>query len=141
MEKQEIFAIINANPVCHLATAEAGNIPHVRGVLIYSAGEDGIVFHTGTMKDLHHQLAGNPQVEMCFNNGDMSNLVQVRVSGRVVLDQDMDLKKKIVADRDFLKPWVAERGYDMLAVYRLKNGKAVVWTMGTNFAPKMYVEL
>jgi pyridoxamine 5'-phosphate oxidase len=138
MTKSEILALINANLACHLATVE-GNAPHVRGILLYRADENGLVFHTGNTKDLYHQLTRNPKVEFCFN--DYQKGIQVRVSGSVELVDDMALKKEIVAKRDFLKPWVEQQGWDMLVVYRMKKGKATTWTMQTNFDPKTYVEL
>ena len=140
MNKNEIFEFLNANPVFHLATIE-GNKPHVRGLLLYRADDNGIMFHTGKMKDLHKQLTVNPQVEMCFSNGNFEDLIQIRVNGTVELIEDPEQKKEIVQKREFLKPWVAQMGYDFLAVYNLKKGIATVWTMKTNFAPKTFVEL
>ena len=138
MTKSEILALINANPACHLATVE-GDTPHVRGILLYSADDNGLVFHTGNTKDLHRQLTQNPKAEVCFN--DYQKGIQVRVSGSVELVDDMVLKKEIVAKRDFLKPWMEQQGWEMLVVYRLKKGKATTWTMQTNFDPKTYVDL
>lgn len=140
MNKAEIIGFLNANPVFHLATAEGGR-PHVRGMYLYRADENGILFHTGKMKDVHRQLTVNPNVEMSFNNGMVENLIQVRVSGTAELIEDMELKKEIVQKRPFLKPWVERDGYDSLAVYRIRKGSAVVWTMNANFAPKEPVEL
>ncbi len=140
MNKSEIFEFLNANPAFHLATVE-GDKPHVRGILLYRADENGIIFHTGKMKDLHRQLTENPNVEMCFNNGNFENLIQIRVSGKVEPVEDIELKKEIVQKRDFLKPWVEQAGYEPLAVYRIKKGMATIWTMKTNFSPKEFVEL
>ena len=140
MNKSEIFNFLNANQVFHLATVE-GNKPHVRGLLLYKADENGIIFHTGKMKDLHRQLTENPHVEMCFNNGNFENLIQIRVSGTVGLVEDLELKKEIVEKREFLKPWVDQMGYEFLAVYRMKKGVATIWSMTTNFTPKEFVEL
>lgn len=140
MNRQEVFDFLNANPVFYLATAE-GNKPHVRGMLLYRADNNGILFHTGKGKDLHRQLAANPQVELCFTNGNFEDLIQVRVSGSVELIEDLDLKKEIVQKREFLKPFVEQAGYDPLAVYRMRQGIATVWTMKTNLAPKQFVEL
>ncbi|MBI5205554.1 MAG: pyridoxamine 5'-phosphate oxidase family protein [Nitrospirae bacterium] len=140
MNKTEIFEFLNANPVFHLATIE-GNKPRVRGMLLYRADENGIIFHTGKMRDLHKQLTENPVVEMSFNNGSNENLIQIRVSGTVELVEDLDLKKEIVQKREFLKPLVEQMGYDFLAVYRMKNGTASVWAMKTNLAPKELVKL
>ncbi len=140
MNKSEIFEFLNAYPVFHLATVEDGK-PHVRGMLLYRADENGIVFHTGKMRDLHKQLTENPIVEMSFNNGSDENLIQIRVSGTVELIEDIKLKKEIVEEREFLKPLVEEMGYDFLAVYRMKNGTASVWAMKTNLSPKEVIEL
>ena len=140
MNKKEILEFLNANPIFHLATVE-GDKPHVRGMLLYRADEEGIIFNTGKIKDLYNQLTENPNVEMSFTNGIFENLIQVRVSGTVEPVEDLDLKKEIVQKRDFLKPWVDQVGYDMLAVYRVKEGVATVWTMATNTAPKEFVEL
>ena len=140
MNKNEVFEFLDTNPVFHLATIE-GNKPRVRGLLLYKADENGIIFHTGKMKDLHKQLTKNPQVEMCFNNGNFENLIQIRVSGSVELIEDLKLKKEIVQKREFLKPWIDQMGYEFLAVYKLKKGVATVWTMKTNFAPKEFIEI
>jgi pyridoxamine 5'-phosphate oxidase len=140
MNKSEILAFLNANPVFHLATLD-GDRPRVRGMLLYRADEEGILFHTGKMRDLHGQLAANPRVELSFNNGSDEDLVQVRISGTVELVEDLELKKEIVRNRDFLKPFVEQAGYDSLAVFRIKGGLASIWRMRTNLEPKKYVEL
>lgn len=140
MNKSEILGFLNINPAFHLATVE-GHKPHVRGMLMYKADENGIIFHTGKMKDLHRQLTENPHVEMCFNNGNFENLIQVRVSGTVELIEDLELKKEIVQKREFLKAWVDQVGYEPLAVYQMRKCVATVWSMETNLAPKEFVEL
>jgi len=140
MNKTEIFAFLNANPVFHLATID-GDRPRVRGMLLYRADANGILFHTGKMRDLHKQLAENPHVELSFNNGSQDDLIQIRVSGKAELVEDLDLKKEIVRDRDFLKPFVQQAGYEPLAVYRVRNGIASIWSFRANLAPKELVEL
>ncbi len=138
MNKDEILTFLNSNPACHLATVD-GDKPHVRGILIYHADENGIIFHTGSMKDLYKQLSVNPNVELCFN--DLRENIQIRVSGTATLVEDEELKKQIVANREFLKPWIEERGYDMLAVFIVKNCIATIWTIHKNFEPKTYIKL
>lgn len=44
MTKTEIIDLINKNPASHLATVD-GTRPRVRGMLIYRADEQGIIFH------------------------------------------------------------------------------------------------
>ena len=93
MTKEQIFELINGmqNPVMYLATSENGQ-PHVRGVLLYSADENGIVFHTGKFKALHKQLQENPKAETCFATGKY----QVRVEGEFKLVDDIEFKKEII---------------------------------------------
>ncbi|HBU70421.1 MAG TPA: pyridoxamine 5'-phosphate oxidase [Elusimicrobia bacterium] len=144
MNKTEILKLINENPAFHLATTE-GDQPRCRGMFLYRADENGILFHSGTMKQLHGQILANPKVELCFN--DFKNGVQVRVSGKLEIVEDNKLKDEICEHptRKFLKPWresgALENFYNTFMVYRLKGGKAVTWTMATNFAPKTEVTL
>lgn len=138
MNKDEIMKLINSCQIFHLATIE-GSKPHVRAMMLYSADENGIIFHTGKIKDVYKQLSINQKVELCFNNHQEN--IQIRVEGSVKLEEDLELKKEIVAKREFLKPWIEKSGYDMLAVYRLKNGIATIWTFDTNFAAKNYIKL
>ncbi|UCF43231.1 MAG: pyridoxamine 5'-phosphate oxidase family protein [Planctomycetota bacterium] len=138
MTKEEIFEFIRKNPVFGLATAD-DNKPHVRMMMLYRADENGIVFTTGENKDVHRQLSANPQVEMCFYSGEEQR--QVRIGGTVEVLEDLELKKQVVRDYPFLKEWVDREGYDVLIVYCLKNGRATVWTMETNFQPKEYIQL
>jgi pyridoxamine 5'-phosphate oxidase len=144
MNKKEIFELINANPAFHLATVE-GDQPRCRGMFLFRADENGIVFHSGSMKDVHRQITANPKVELCFN--DYKNGVQVRVTGQLEMIEDKALMDEIYAhpSRGFLKQW-RENGpmkdfYHTFKVYRLKGGKAVWWTIATNFAPKEEVAL
>jgi pyridoxamine 5'-phosphate oxidase len=137
MDKAEIIAFMNANRDSYMATVE-GNKPHVRGMGIVKADENGIIIQTSTYKDIYKQLSANPNVELCFHNPKQG--IQVRVSGTVEPVDDIKLKDEIIAQRQFLKPQVEKNGYEAIAVYRLK-GKATVWTMKTNFDPKKYVQI
>ncbi len=138
MTKQEILDFMNRNPVCHLATVQDGK-PHVRGMLMYRADGQGVIFHTGRMKDVCAQMLANPCVEMCFNNHEEKR--QIRVSGVARLVEDLELKKEIVANRPFMQPWVQQSGYDFLAVFRIEQCVATWWTFEGNFEPKQFVAL
>ncbi|HEY6001075.1 MAG TPA: pyridoxamine 5'-phosphate oxidase family protein [bacterium] len=140
MTREEIFAMIQAHPVFHLGTVE-GDQPRVRAMLIYRADHGGIVFHTGKMRDVHRQLQAHPKTELCFE--DTERMIQVRVSGEAELVEDLALKQEIAAHptRAFLKPFIAAHGYDPLAVYRIRNPVATIWTMAENLAPKRSLAL
>jgi pyridoxamine 5'-phosphate oxidase len=139
-----MFELMRANPAFHLATVE-GDQPRCRGMFLYRADENGIVFHSGGMKTVHHQIIANPKVELCFN--DFKKGVQVRVAGSLQIVDDKALMEEIYAhpSRQFLKPW-REAGplkdfYTTFKVYRLAGGKAVWWTAASNFAPREEIAL
>ncbi len=138
MNREEIFDFLNHNPVFYLATVE-GIQPRVRAMLLYRADADGIVFHMGTHKEMHGQIQANPAVELCFYNAGEG--IQIRVSGKAFLDEDNQLKKEMVEKHDFLKPLIAKGGYEALAVYRIKEGVASLWSMADISAPKRFVQL
>ncbi|MFH1717558.1 MAG: pyridoxamine 5'-phosphate oxidase family protein [Planctomycetota bacterium] len=138
MTREEVLEFVTKNPVFNLATVDGGK-PHVRSMMLYKAGENGIIFTTGRDKDVNKQLNANPAVEMCFYSSDENR--QVRIEGAVQMIDDLELKKQIVEDFPFLKPWVEAAGYEIMVVYSLKNGKAVTWTMETNQGPKNYIQL
>jgi pyridoxamine 5'-phosphate oxidase len=142
MTKKEVFEAITNNPVFHLATVE-GDQPRVRAMLLYKADEEGIMFHTAVMKDVRRQISKNNKVELCFN----SNGTQIRITGELELIDSNAVKDEIAEHptRKFLKAWkengVFEDFYKGIAVYVLKNGTAVTWTMDKNFAPKDEIKL
>lgn len=142
MTKQEILQAITQNPVFYLGTVE-GNQPRVRGMLIYKADEEGIVFHTGKMRDLYSQISANHLVELCFN----ADGVQIRVSGALEIIEDNDLKDEIAnhPTRKFLDPWrnsvSVDEFHEQFVVYRLAHGTATLWTMAKNLEPKEVVQL
>jgi pyridoxamine 5'-phosphate oxidase len=138
MNKSEIVAFLNANPVCFLATVD-GSAARVRGMMMYRADGTGLLFHSGSGKDVCRQLAANPNVEVCFF--DPKSNTQVRVSGRAEFVTDEALKDKIIEERPFLKPIVAQFGRGSLAVFRVAAPVATVWTMAENMAPKRFVTL
>ncbi|PIQ88885.1 MAG: pyridoxamine 5'-phosphate oxidase [Candidatus Omnitrophica bacterium CG11_big_fil_rev_8_21_14_0_20_42_13] len=138
MTKEEIIKFMNENLTCYLATAE-NNQPRVRAMMAYRADEKGIIFSTGNTKDLYRQIKNNPLVEVCFFNAQSNT--QVRVKGKAVIKEDIELKKEIVNNRPFLKPVVEKMGYDILIVFGVVDCVANVWTFETNLSPKEYINL
>lgn len=144
MTREEVFELMNGNPAFYLATIEDKQ-PRVRGMLLYKANQDGIVFHTGTMKDVFKQIIDNPRVELCFN--DFKKGIQVRVRGELEVVDDNNLKDEISEHptRQFLKTW-KESGslqdfYNTFAVLRLRDGIANTWSLDRNFEPKDQIKL
>lgn len=138
MTREELFEGMNKNPAFHLATVE-GDRPHVRGMLLYRADENGIIFHTASSKDVYQQMKANPKVELCFQ----ANGTQIRVQGEVEQIEDEALKDEIRnhPSRKFLQAW-KELGVDnLLSVFCVKNGRATTWTMESNFDKTEWINL
>lgn len=138
MNKQEIFKLMNENPAFHLATID-GDQPRVRGMLLFRADEDGIIFHTASTKNVFKEIMANNKVELCFNGQG----TQIRVTGTLDLVDDENLKNEIFnhPSRKFLRAW-KDNGIDgMLRIFKLKNGTAVQWTLDTNFDEKKPIKL
>ncbi len=127
------------NPECFLASSD-GQKPRVRVITLFQADEKDIIFVTGKQKDLFKQLSSNPSVELLFWNTKQKGQ-QIRVCGSVELSDDLELKKKIVGKFTFLKPFVEKEGYDTLAPFYLKNGKAFVWKWEKELESKDYIDL
>ena len=138
MTKAEVFRFLNRNPVFFLATQNLDQ-PRVRAMRLMKADENGIVFYTSTLKDLYRQLQGHHKVELCFL--DRQEERQVRVDGNVELSDDLELRKTIVEKQPFLIPIVEKNGYEVIAPYFLRDAKAFVWDMKSNFLPKTYIRL
>lgn len=138
MVKEDLFQIMNENPVFHLATME-GDQPRVRGMLLFRADEEGIIFHTASTKDVYKQIQENPKVELCFQGQG----IQVRVSGILEHIEDESLRNEIFnhPTRKFLQAWKAQGIDGLLQIFRLKDGMAVTWTMETNFEEKKWIQL
>jgi uncharacterized pyridoxamine 5'-phosphate oxidase family protein len=136
MNKTEILEFLNANPTCYLATS-VQNKPYVRAMRMVSADEKGLIFQTADGKDLPKPLKENPYVEVCFYN--MKENIQIRVAGKTTWVEDLDLKKKILGQRPFMKPLIEKKGFDVMPVFRIVDCVACTWTMATNFSPKEYV--
>ncbi len=140
MTKEDLFKMMNENPVMNLATVDADGQPHVREILMFSAGDDGIIFHTGAFKEMYKQLMANPKAEVCF----MAGGTQIRVAGCFEPVEDDSLFEKIYShpSRKFMQAWGdKEKVRQFVKIFVMKNGKAHTWTLADNFKPKEFIEL
>ena len=137
-KKHELYKLMNENPVFHLATLE-GNQPRVRGMLLFKADENGIIFHTAQNKDVYTQLKQNPCAELCFQ----ANGTQVRVTGIFEESEDETLREEIFnhPSRAFLQAWKEQGIAPELKVFVLKNASASELSMETNFNGKEFIDL
>jgi uncharacterized pyridoxamine 5'-phosphate oxidase family protein len=135
LQFEEYIKFANENPASHIATIE-GDQPRVRSMLMWIADETGFYYNTGAAKELYKQLQINPKVELCFFDPKAPNMKMMRITGKVEFINDIELKKKLVEARPFLKQMGLTPENPNLILFRIPKGDAYFWTIDTNMEPK-----
>lgn len=130
MELKEFIAFAKSNPVCFLATTE-NDQPRVRALLMFFADESGFYFGTLSPKNMAKQLHINPKVEVCFYNNpsDLSQSMQMRLTGEIEFVNDPALKHRIREERKFLDDIAGENLESYNEVFKVNAGDLHFWTM------------
>lgn len=139
MKFEDCVKFANENPVAWLATAD-GDQPRVRGMGMWYADETGFYFQTATMKDMVRQLQENGKVEFAFYRPDEMAGTMLRVSGEVEFVDDVEVKKKVLADRPFLSEFGLTAEDPKLVVFRVSKGEAHFWDWESNLKPKEVIK-
>lgn len=112
---------------CAMATVE-GSQPRVRMMGLWFADETGFYFQAWDFKGVYKQLKENPAVEFCFFNRSKENPYDVmRVRGEVEFLEDIELKRKVLEDRPFLRKLGAKNDDPRIVVFRISHGEASFW--------------
>lgn len=129
MDIDDVYEFANINPLCYLATAE-GDQPRVRAFAMWCAKDKGFYFHTSTAKDVYRQIKAHPKVEVCFYATQSGAMM--RITGEAKILQDIDLKRKLLDDQEYLKQMFQGPEDPTLALFRIQNGVARFWTVAEN---------
>ncbi len=139
MEFADCVKFANENPVAWLATVEEDQ-PRVRGMGMWYADETGFYFQTATMKEMVGQLEKNGTVEFAYYLPDEAVGTMLRVAGEVEFLDDVEIKKKVLADRPFLAEFGLTAEGPELVVFRISNGEAHFWDWESNVKPKEIIK-
>ena len=127
MSIEEYTKFANDNPMCYLATVE-GDQPRVRAMGMWYADETGFWFQAQSVKAVYKQIKENEKVEVYFCTPKYSKVM--RVYGKMKIVEDMEVKKKCIAERTHLSSMgITEPDDPLLAVFHLYTGEAFFWTM------------
>jgi pyridoxamine 5'-phosphate oxidase len=130
MTYEDLARFIGENPVCSIATMD-GDQPRVRKFLtILYEGEPGPWFTTGTMKSVGRQLEKNPKVELCYVSPDFATML--RVTGIVEFVDDMEKKRQLYAERDYLKAAFDNPADPAYKLLHIAHGSAKFWSLADN---------
>lgn len=115
---KKVYQFLDEAHTYYLATVE-GDQPRVRAfgtVLLY----DGKLYiQTGKVKDVSHQIAANPKVEICA----VKDGKWVRIAGELVNDDDRDVKVAMLEKMPILKNAYSADDDNMQMLY-FKNAVA-----------------
>ena len=136
---EDCIKFANNTPVCYLATVD-GDQPRVRALGFWFADKNGFHFQIGDVKEMYWQLQANPKVEACFWQPGEQTGTMMRVAGEIEFVDDIELKKKVIEDRPFLKEFGMTFDHPGLIIFRIAKGEAYFWTMKTNFEPKKMIK-
>ena len=139
MELEKCIKFANENPVSWVATVE-NNQPRVRALGMWFADKSGYYFQIRANMDMYRQIQENKKVEASFwKPGEMFGTM-MRVEGEVEFLEDIELKKKVLEDRPFLKDFGFTPLNPDLVLFKIAKGKSYFWTMETAFEPKKMIE-
>jgi uncharacterized pyridoxamine 5'-phosphate oxidase family protein len=123
----EYITFANENPSSFLATVEVDQ-PRVRGFQLWYADKSGLYYSSAAEKDIIKQLKANPKVEVCFFNPKDKDMRQMRVTGTVEFVNDIEMKKKLLDARPFLKQAGLTPENPGLILFKVKKCTAHFWT-------------
>jgi uncharacterized pyridoxamine 5'-phosphate oxidase family protein len=136
MEIDDYLKFANANQASYFATVD-GDQPRVRALLMWYADLSGLYYGIDASKDVYKQLKANPKVEVCFFEPKSNKMM--RVAGKVEFLNDLNLKKKLIEARPFLKQMGLTPESPGLIIFRVSKCTAHFWTRETTSEPKKCV--
>ena len=86
------------------------------------------------------QLRENPKTEICFLKHGGNVAETLRITGVVEFIENIDLKKKAIIERPFLKLMGLDFDSPGLIIFKISKGQATFWNMANNLKPKEYIE-
>jgi pyridoxamine 5'-phosphate oxidase len=144
MDREAILAKLNKPQAAYLATISDGE-PRVRGIQLYAVDGRGLMFQTGTMKEMYRELKACPKAELCVVDPETHE--QFRIRGEFEVADDLQLKREIAdhPSRVYLRPWREAIGdqafFEKLIVFRMRKATVQIWTMATNLSPMPSMDL
>jgi len=84
-------------------------------------------------------LKANSKVEVCFFNSKSKDMQQMRVAGTVEFINDIEMKKKLLDARPFLKKAGLTPENPELILFKIIKCTAHFWTFATSNQPKKFV--
>ena len=131
---KEVVQFLKENPVQYFATVGKDNKAKVRPFQFMIEDGGKLWFCTNSEKDVYAELQSNPYVEVCASTPKFERM---RLSGKAVFKNDMDVKEKVIASSPLVKNLYKEASNPIFKVFYLDEAKAIISDFSGN-PPKEY---
>jgi uncharacterized pyridoxamine 5'-phosphate oxidase family protein len=119
----EVVKFFNENPVQYLGTTDKDGNPKVRPFQFMIEKGGKLFFCTSNRKNVYAEIQNNPNVEFCVAS---SSYAWIRVSGKVVFSNDLDIKAALIEHSPLVKSIYETPGNPIFEILYLENATAVI---------------
>lgn len=120
---ETIISFLNENRVVFLATVENG-APRVRPFQFQFAQGGRLWFCTAKSKPVYAQLKADARLEL---SATAKNMATLRLQGRANLDDDMEVKRRIIAENALVRGIYASAENPDFTAFSVNHGEAVLF--------------
>ncbi|WP_027185553.1 pyridoxamine 5'-phosphate oxidase family protein [Desulfovibrio inopinatus] len=121
----ELLTFLAENPIVFLATSDKGEA-RVRPFQ-YQFEDDGrLWFCSAKSKEVYAQLQSDPRLEFSCTSKDMRTL---RIKGKANLDDDMEIKKRIITDNALVRSIYGEADNPDFTVFSVDHGSGILFDL------------
>lgn len=131
----EVIKFLNDNPVQYFSTVGLDGRPKVRPFQFILEKDGKLYFCTNNQKDVYNEIKNNPYVEICTSSSTFS---WIRLSGKVVFTDNLDIKKIIIEHSLLVKSLYNNAENPIFEAFYLKDIKATISDFSGN-PPVTYV--
>lgn len=96
----EVVKFLEENPIQYLATVGLDGKSKVRPVMFYFEREGQLYFCTSNQKPVYKEIKNSPYIELTTASPEF---VWIRISGKVVFSDDIEIKKAIIEKSEIVK--------------------------------------
>lgn len=126
---EEVMEYLQKNQVQYLATIGADSKPKVRPFQFMLEDGGKLYFCTSNQKPVYREIRSTPDVEFCASG---ENFSWMRLSGRAVFSQDLELKAKVQEASPLVKSIYQTPDNPAFEIFYLEDAVAVVTDFSGN---------
>lgn len=119
----EVVKFLNENPVQYFGTTDKAGNPKVRPFQFMLEKDGKLFFGTSNRKKVYEEIKNNPNIELCACS---PNYTWIRLSGKAVFSNDMDIKTAIIEHSPLVKSIYKTPDNPIFEIFYLDNAKAVI---------------